>query len=72
MELAPQTGINYISKGCLSTFGIDAQNLLGFFKVMQRRDPGYYYTIQVDEEDRFNSVFWVDTRSRTAYIVSVI
>lgn len=67
MELTPQNGINYIGKGCLSTFRIDAQSLLGFFKVMQSREPAFYYTIQVDDEDRLSSVFWVDTRSRIAY-----
>ncbi|XP_075656108.1 protein FAR1-RELATED SEQUENCE 5-like [Castanea sativa] len=48
-----QNSVNYIGRGRLSTFGIDAQSLLKFFKV--------------DEEDRLSSVFWVDTRSRIAY-----
>lgn len=63
----PQNHVNYIGKGRLSTFGIDAQSLLGFFKVMQASDPAFYYAIQVDDEDRLSSVFWVDTRSRIAY-----
>ncbi|XP_043687172.1 protein FAR1-RELATED SEQUENCE 5-like [Telopea speciosissima] len=58
---------NYIGKGRLSAFGIDAQNLLGFFKIMQTNDPAFFYAIQVDEEDRLSSVFWVDTRSKIAY-----
>ncbi|XP_010259175.1 PREDICTED: protein FAR1-RELATED SEQUENCE 5-like isoform X2 [Nelumbo nucifera] len=58
---------NYIGKGRLSTFGMDAQSLLGFFKIMQMNDPAFFYAIQVDEEDRLSSVFWVDTRSRIAY-----
>jgi hypothetical protein len=62
-----QNSVNYIGRGRLSTFGIDAQSLLGFFKVMQASDPAFYYAIQVDEEDRLSSVFWVDTRSRIAY-----
>ncbi|XP_031286624.1 protein FAR1-RELATED SEQUENCE 5-like [Pistacia vera] len=67
MGFAAQTSVNYIGRGRLSTFGIDAQSLLGFFKLMQANDPAFYYAIQVDEEDRLSSVFWVDTRSRIAY-----
>jgi hypothetical protein len=59
--------INYVGRGRLSNFGIDAQNILGFFKFMQASDPAFYDAIQVDEEDRPSSVFWVDTRSRIAY-----
>lgn len=62
-----QNSVNYIGRGRLSTFGIDAQNLLKFFKIMQASDPAFFYAIQVDEEDRLSSVFWVDTRSRIAY-----
>ncbi|KAM6549437.1 hypothetical protein CsatB_021113 [Cannabis sativa] len=61
------SNVNYIGRGRLSSFGIDAQNLLGFFKIMQANDSSFYYAIQVDEEDRLSSVFWVDTRSRIAY-----
>ncbi|XP_009360549.1 protein FAR1-RELATED SEQUENCE 5 [Pyrus x bretschneideri] len=67
MAFAVQSDANYIGRGRLSTFGIDAQSLLGFFKVMQASDPAFYYAIQVDEEERLSSVFWVDTRSRIAY-----
>jgi hypothetical protein len=59
--------INYVGRGRLSNFGIDAQNILGFFKFMQASDPAFYDAIQVDEEDRPSNVFWVDTRSRIAY-----
>ncbi|OVA12152.1 FAR1 DNA binding domain [Macleaya cordata] len=58
---------NFIGKGRLSTFGLDAQSLLSFFKIMQANDPAFFYAIQVDEEDRLSSVFWVDTRSRISY-----
>ncbi|XP_057482770.1 protein FAR1-RELATED SEQUENCE 5-like [Actinidia eriantha] len=64
---APQNHVNYIGNGRLSTFGIDAQSLLGFFKIMQVSDPVFYYAIQVDEENWLSSVFWVDTRSRIVY-----
>ncbi|XP_057952956.1 protein FAR1-RELATED SEQUENCE 5-like [Malania oleifera] len=67
MVFPAQDHVNYIGRGRLSNFGIDAQGLLGFFKIMQAKDPAFYYAIQVDEEDRLSSVFWVDTRSRVAY-----
>ncbi|XP_030952293.1 protein FAR1-RELATED SEQUENCE 5-like isoform X2 [Quercus lobata] len=62
-----QNSVNYIGRGRLSTFGIDAQSLLRFFKVMQASDPAFFYAIQFNEEDRLSSVFWVDTRSRITY-----
>ena len=37
-----QNSVNYIGRGRLSTFGIDAQSLLGFFKVMQATDPYFF------------------------------
>lgn len=67
MVFPQQDHVNYVGRGRLSTFGIDAQGLLGFFKIMQVSDPAFFYAIQVDEEDRLSSVFWVDTRSRIAY-----
>ncbi|KAJ6421579.1 hypothetical protein OIU84_028867 [Salix udensis] len=56
--------INNVGRERLSNFGIDAQNILGFFKIMLASDPAYH-AIQVGEEDRLSRVFWVDTRSRT-------
>ncbi|XP_051143369.1 protein FAR1-RELATED SEQUENCE 3 isoform X2 [Andrographis paniculata] len=49
------------------TLGRDAQNLLDYFKKMQAENPGFYYAIQLDEENRMANAFWVDSRSRTAY-----
>ncbi|KAG2711017.1 hypothetical protein I3760_04G058000 [Carya illinoinensis] len=67
MVFTAQKSVEYVGKGRLGTFGIDAQSLLGFFSVMQASDPAFYYAIQVDEEDRLSSIFWVDTRSRISY-----
>ncbi|KAK9135360.1 hypothetical protein Syun_014690 [Stephania yunnanensis] len=67
MDFSTQDQSNYIGRGRLSNFGLDAQSLLGFFKIMQASDPAFFYSIQVDEEERLSSVFWVDTRSRIAY-----
>uniref|UniRef100_A0A5B7AYW8 Protein FAR1-RELATED SEQUENCE n=1 Tax=Davidia involucrata TaxID=16924 RepID=A0A5B7AYW8_DAVIN len=49
------------------TLGKDAQNLLDYFKKMQAENPGFYYAIQLDDDNRMANVFWADARSRTAY-----
>ncbi|XP_061344026.1 protein FAR1-RELATED SEQUENCE 3-like [Gastrolobium bilobum] len=49
------------------TLGRDAQNLLNYFKQMQAENPGFYYAIQLDDENRMTNVFWADARSRSAY-----
>ncbi|XP_057480465.1 protein FAR1-RELATED SEQUENCE 3-like isoform X2 [Actinidia eriantha] len=49
------------------TLGKDAQNLLDYFKKMQAENPGFYYAIQLDEDNRMSNVFWADARSRSAY-----
>ena len=49
------------------TLGRDAQNLLEYFKKVQAENPGFFYAIQLDEDNRMSNVFWADARSRTAY-----
>ncbi|XP_050384811.1 protein FAR1-RELATED SEQUENCE 3 [Argentina anserina] len=49
------------------TLGKDAQNLLEYFKKMQAENPGFFYAIQLDEDNRMGNVFWSDARSRAAY-----
>jgi len=49
------------------TLGKDAQNLLDYFKKMQAENPGFFYAIQLDEENRMANAFWADARSRAAY-----
>ncbi|KAA8544449.1 hypothetical protein F0562_022511 [Nyssa sinensis] len=49
------------------TLGKDAQNLLDYFKKMQAENPGFYYAIQLDDDNRMANVFWADARSRSAY-----
>ncbi|PSR86724.1 Protein FAR1-RELATED SEQUENCE like [Actinidia chinensis var. chinensis] len=49
------------------TLGKDAQNLLDYFKKMQAENPGFYYAIQLDEDNRMANVFWADAKSRSAY-----
>lgn len=45
----------------------DAQNLLDYFKKMQAEHPGFYYAVQLDDNNCMTNVFWADARSRTAY-----
>lgn len=49
------------------TLGRDAHNLLEYFKRMQAENPGFYYAIQLDDENRMSNVFWADARSRMEY-----
>lgn len=49
------------------TLGKDAQNLLEYFNKMQGENPGFFYAIQLDENNCMANVFWADARSRTAY-----
>ncbi|XP_010251622.1 PREDICTED: protein FAR1-RELATED SEQUENCE 3 [Nelumbo nucifera] len=59
--------VNYVRASRRRTLGRDAQNLLDYFKRMQAENPGFYYAIQLDEENRMTNVFWADSRSRAAY-----
>ncbi|KAL9370464.1 hypothetical protein Peur_035604 [Populus x canadensis] len=63
------TAVNYIARSSNQkrTLGRDAQNLLEYFKKMQAENPGFFYAIQLDDENRMANVFWADAKSRTAY-----
>ncbi|CAN0858118.1 Protein FAR1-RELATED SEQUENCE 3 [Linum grandiflorum] len=79
----PNRGIrnetNHFSNSCVAmnsairvnmhkrTLGRDAQNLLEYFKKMQAQNPGFFYAIQLDEENHMANAFWADARSRIAY-----
>lgn len=49
------------------SLGRDAHNLLTYFQKMQAENPGFYYALQLDDDNRMKNVFWADARSRTAY-----
>ncbi|GAV87012.1 FAR1 domain-containing protein/SWIM domain-containing protein/MULE domain-containing protein [Cephalotus follicularis] len=49
------------------TLGKDAQNLLDYFNKMQAENPGFFYAIQLDDDNHMANAFWADARSRTAY-----
>ena len=59
--------MNYVQP-CIrkKTLGRDAQNILNYFKKMQAENPGFYYAIQLDDDNRMSNIFWADARSRTA------
>lgn len=60
--------INYAIPGSQRrTLGRDAQNLLNYFQKMQAENPGFFYAIQLDNDNRMTNVFWADARSRAAY-----
>lgn len=60
--------MNYVQPGFRKRIlGRDAQNILNYFKKMQAENPGFYYAIQLDDDNRMTNVFWADARSRTAY-----
>ncbi|XP_061364631.1 protein FAR1-RELATED SEQUENCE 5-like [Gastrolobium bilobum] len=45
----------------------DAQSVINHFKSSQANDPSFFYTIQVDCENRMTNFFWRDGISRTDY-----
>lgn len=59
--------LTYLRPSRKRILGRDAQNLLNYFKKMQAENPGFYYAIQLDDENRMTNVFWADARSRAAY-----
>lgn len=47
--------------------GGDAQVLLDHFIDMQEENPNFFYAIDLNEEQRLRSVFWVDAKGRLDY-----
>ncbi|KAJ0028010.1 hypothetical protein Pint_36624 [Pistacia integerrima] len=45
----------------------DLQVLLEHFMCMQNDNPNFYYAIDLDQEKRLRSVFWVDAKGRHDY-----
>ncbi|XP_024165441.1 protein FAR1-RELATED SEQUENCE 5-like [Rosa chinensis] len=42
----------------------DAQSLINLFKRKQIEDPMFFYTVQVDQENRMTNFFWRDGKSK--------
>lgn len=48
--------------------GGEAFNLLEYLKRMQAKNPGFFYSLQVDEQSNLvTNVLWADARARAAY-----
>ncbi|KAL7116770.1 hypothetical protein ACP275_03G026100 [Erythranthe tilingii] len=45
----------------------DAQRMYNYFMECQSKNPGFVYSIQLDDNNRMGNCFWADTRSRLAY-----
>ncbi|XP_061343474.1 protein FAR1-RELATED SEQUENCE 5-like [Gastrolobium bilobum] len=45
----------------------DAQAVLNYCAKQQSLNPNFFYSIKCDDEDRMESFFWIDARSRKAY-----
>ncbi|XP_052198368.1 protein FAR1-RELATED SEQUENCE 5-like [Diospyros lotus] len=45
----------------------DAAAIQAYFAKMQSQCPGFYYSLDLDDESRLKNVFWADNRCREAY-----
>ncbi|XP_061339921.1 protein FAR1-RELATED SEQUENCE 5-like isoform X2 [Gastrolobium bilobum] len=45
----------------------DAQAVLNYCAKQQSLNPNFFYSIKCDDEDRMESFFWIDARSKKAY-----
>jgi hypothetical protein len=48
----------------------DMQQALDHFRVLKEEDPYFFYKFKLDDENRVQNLFWVDSASRHAYIES--
>ncbi|CAH9107260.1 unnamed protein product [Cuscuta europaea] len=59
---------NYVDKVRQLRLGSgDAMAIQHFFGKMQAQCPGFFFTVDLDEEPRLRNVFWADNRCRYAY-----
>ncbi|KAG9439113.1 hypothetical protein H6P81_019278 [Aristolochia fimbriata] len=54
------TRINNVRRECMA--------VVKYFQDKQISDPGFFFKIEVDESNQTRSVFWADSRSRSAYL----
>ncbi|KAI3872278.1 hypothetical protein MKX03_021400 [Papaver bracteatum] len=68
IESTPRDVYNHLRKIRESLIEVgDAEAVMIYFRKRTIENPGFYYAVQVDEEGRASSFFWVDARSRIAY-----
>ncbi|XP_018859136.2 protein FAR-RED IMPAIRED RESPONSE 1-like [Juglans regia] len=59
---------NYIDNARRLRLGVGGGvALCNYFEDMQKRNPEFYYKIDVDNEMRLKNMFWADARSRAMY-----
>ncbi|XVF18469.1 hypothetical protein REPUB_Repub11eG0026700 [Reevesia pubescens] len=59
---------NYVNQRNMSLIEAgDSQSLINHFKQRQAEDVMFFYTVQVDEQNRMTNFFWRDGRSRIDY-----
>ncbi|XP_011085456.1 protein FAR-RED IMPAIRED RESPONSE 1 [Sesamum indicum] len=46
----------------------DAQVMLEYFVQIQKENPGFFYAIDLNEDQRLRNLFWVDAKTRKDYI----
>ncbi|KAJ0960201.1 hypothetical protein J5N97_001976 [Dioscorea zingiberensis] len=68
--------INFTKRDCHNLLRIerdklidagDAQSIINFFKRKQAEDPMFFYSVQVDQNNRLANFFWRDGRSKLDY-----
>lgn len=64
-----QDGLKYqFDKGRhLSLDEGDGQVILEYFKRIKKENPGFFYAIDLNEEQQLRNLFWVDAKSRNDY-----
>ena len=46
----------------------DIEDTICYFMELQENDPGFFYKISRDDENRVENIFWVDSVARKAYV----
>ena len=68
MGLTVEDCYDHVNTKKMSTISAgDAKKLLNHFKKRQIKDPMFFYTVQVDQENCMMNFFWRDGRSRVDY-----
>lgn len=46
----------------------DAQVMVEYFVQIQKENPGFFYAIDLNEDQRLRNIFWVDSRNKKDYV----
>nr|CAD1843587.1 unnamed protein product [Ananas comosus var. bracteatus] len=65
---AKKNCLNYLQTTRKATIEAgDVQGIIDYFKYKQVEDPLFFYSVQVDQENRMTNFFWRDGRSKLDY-----